>query len=380
MTKRKQNLILFLNNDDENGQKNISTKLVHSCMNRFLIDEESQFEILDVYYVAEGKEELDNLIQYIKQEKKYLPMFLTQLIANLKIPLGIGFYLYSVPSKTLFQQPFRDYIIEAFTRAQQLQDENTDTHFIFGLSIGFYSLLKQLSLPQIPSESILNSVLRLQAHMINNSINVLLMKLFSTRKTPIMVTCYHGLRLRISSKDSSDYNIAEIFGSTYQQKMTEPFLQFLTYLINRRSILRWPKRKAKKLKNLFNWFTIGDDLESWYTEIQNRDISIYPIECQLLKAQKLLTINESKNLKLRDREMNKAIRQSLADDKLPLCNKKDRLFLDERCSRFSFILLYGASSLSRDMIFYLRTFDRKEEVLLASCFKIFLFVCSLIQK
>ena len=174
---RKQNIFLFLKND-ESDQKNISTKLVHSTMNRFLIDEDAQFELIDVFYHHEDDEELNNLIESVSGQEHLvsrLPNIFQKMIEACIIPFQFGLLkytnYYSTPS--IVQQSFRYRIIEAITRAQEFEDEITDTHLIFGASIGFYTLLKQLSITRLRSETFMSSALSIQAYLVWNMINQL---------------------------------------------------------------------------------------------------------------------------------------------------------------------------------------------------------------
>ena len=178
---RKQNIFLFLKND-ESDQKNISTKLVHSTMNRFIIDEDAQFELIDVFYHHEDHEELNNLIESVSDQEHLvsrLPNIFQKMIEACIIPFQLGFKYYSTPS--IVQQSFRYRIIEAITRAQEFEDEITDTHLIFGASIGFYTLLKQLSVTRLRSETLMSSALSIQAYLVWNMINQL--KFFACAQT-----------------------------------------------------------------------------------------------------------------------------------------------------------------------------------------------------
>ena len=52
MERKKQNLILFY--EENNDEKDISSKLVRLYMNRFLVGEEDQSELSGVYYLAQN--------------------------------------------------------------------------------------------------------------------------------------------------------------------------------------------------------------------------------------------------------------------------------------------------------------------------------------
>ena len=53
MERKTQNLLIFFEEADD--EKDISSKLVRLYMNRFVIDEEDQTEIIGVYNLAKAK-------------------------------------------------------------------------------------------------------------------------------------------------------------------------------------------------------------------------------------------------------------------------------------------------------------------------------------
>ena len=65
MERKRQNLFLFFEENDD--EKDISSSLVHLYMNRFVIAEEDQTEIIGVYNLAKPNENTP-LIEFYSQE------------------------------------------------------------------------------------------------------------------------------------------------------------------------------------------------------------------------------------------------------------------------------------------------------------------------
>ena len=73
MVYRNQNLFLFYEKETE--LYDIQLQLVNSYMNRFVIEEEAQFEVAGIYHAEKSKwfelEDLDILLDSIKRAKHY---------------------------------------------------------------------------------------------------------------------------------------------------------------------------------------------------------------------------------------------------------------------------------------------------------------------
>ena len=104
MLVKKQNLFLFF---EENEHKfEISSDLVRLSMNRFIIDEEAQFEIIGVYNLKKTKEEMTNTKN--PNYKKF------------------------AKERTDKEAFDKDLISEAVDKALSHQTTSADTHFIIG--------------------------------------------------------------------------------------------------------------------------------------------------------------------------------------------------------------------------------------------------------
>ena len=121
MAKRKQNLILFLHKDI--GQKEVNTKLVHTCMNRFIIDEDAQFEVNGVYHV--DKDHFKEATEQSDRAKgKWFLSYAPKFTLN-----------YDVRQKSILGELFQNQLVDALNQAKIFEDDCTQTHIIFGLSL-----------------------------------------------------------------------------------------------------------------------------------------------------------------------------------------------------------------------------------------------------
>ena len=84
------------------------------------------------------------------------------------------------------------------------------------------------------------------------------------------------------------------------------------------------------------WLTIGDDLESWLSDIQNNAIDQYTYK--YLKTHKMLQSQDSNRVKMQDENFLEQLHESLLLSDVPIFDENDRLYIIEQCTRYSWIV------------------------------------------
>ena len=150
-----------------------------------------------------------------------------------------------------------------------------------------------------------------------------------------MVTNFHGLRMRLIHKEQIDLQIP---GNYFWPSDDRPFYRPTIERISNVCLLAHNWRE----EDFAGWLTIGDDIESWFDEIQNGYSDHFTY--RYLKSQKTMTELDSKSLKQQDPIFLKKLRKSLVHDEIPLFKKRDILVVDERFSRCSFIVKFSITN------------------------------------
>ena len=88
--------------------------------------------------------------------------------------------------------------------------------------------------------------------------------------------------------------------------------------------------------DFIEWLNIGDDLESWLSDIKNNTIDQHTFK--YLKTHRMLRSEDSRRVKIQDENFLEKLRESLFFTDVPIFDNDDRLHIDEQCSRCSFIV------------------------------------------
>ena len=292
-------------------------------MNRFIIDEDVHFEVVHIgHYRADRATDLINAMKYNKGNMHQQAWILIEFLFNGK------------SMDSFDDQPLRDEIIAVINKSQMntSEDDSVETHLIFGslltLPFGFINL--QSNTHRFSSYI---SLMR----FIHSAINKwsLEKNISATSIRPgkhIMVTTFDGLRNCLTHEQQ-----LETIRSTQNGRFDFVLERMVSIVFK---CLQWmlgvKVNYQEQNKDSIRWFLVGDDMESWLTEIQNGDSD--KLTYQYLKTHRMLMSEEARSVKKRDADVLEMFRKSLIVTDIPLFDEQDQIYVEEQCSRFTFLI------------------------------------------
>jgi len=232
---RKQHLYIFLNKN-ELKEYDISTRLVFKYMNQFVIEEEAQTEIIQLYQLQEYRE-------IPKTAKDYFWAFFGPILDQ----FWTTSFLTGRSPETILSQNVQRSILKAIEKAGMLDDGETDNHFLFGryndLLAEFrkenVTFIKELLPPVFTMQYFIYEETDLLGKFVKKILN-------STEisSNNIRVTSIQGTRYRL----------------TREAPAPEPPINVLMRDI-------WNHLDVK-LFNPSNYSILGDDIETFFNEIK----------------------------------------------------------------------------------------------------------------
>ena len=293
-------------------------KLVQSYMNRFIIDEDAHFEVVHIGHYRKDRQ--TDFIKAMKNNRGNLQQQAWILIED---------FFNESSMVPIDEQPLRDQIIAAINKSQinTLEDDSVETHLIFGSPFG------SINLQSNTHQFKLNYFMRFIFSAINKwSLEKIISATSIRPGKHIMVTTFDGFRNCLTREQQF-----ETIRST-QNSRFDFVLERMMSIVYKcvQWMLGFNVNYQDQNKDSFRWFLVGDDMESWLTEIQNGDSD--KLTCQYLKTNRMLMSEEARSVKKRDADVLEMFRESLFVTDIPIFDEQDQIYVDEQCFRCSFLI------------------------------------------
>ena len=272
---RKMHLYIFLNEKDHD-LIDISKNVVFTYVNRLIIEEDAQIEIIELNTYQDNSIKLDH--HRFNSTLIFLHNFTYILYTNS--------YNTFDPTESICGR-LQQALVNSFEKASCLEDGETENHFIFDIC------------DKVKSKSLL--------------------ALIRKCKMSIRLTFLGGYRHHLSLRAQPSANLP--LSDTWMSKIS-------------RHLEKWFISEAY---NLYRPCVLGDDIEQFFYEMQlvKKDLSQKTEHVAYLHAHQMLKNDEIRQLKLGD----SAFTQTLFDTRIPHFGLNERLFVEVWCARFSYNVL-----------------------------------------
>ena len=321
---RKQNLYIFLGQNDSDDYE-ISTKIVLKYLNRFVIEESAQVDVIQIHQLQKCENQ-ENRVHPRNLKEFFVQVVNDATSAWFEFCKVVIQAVVKRGSETTLPKQIQEPILEAIIIAGILDDNDTDAHLIFGnihiprfTDLTYNDLLGHLI--ELTSSSyymdlFLSFTLQLSTFQTADFLGTLIKRILSASvmsPNAIRVTWLDGCRLRVTGKPRAPTKIND-----WSSFMLGKILNMIPNIEDVDSL---------------NTSILGDDLERFFNDLKlGKDLEVG----NGFYSHQMLNNDIAQKVKSGDKVFLANLAETLLDKQIPLFSRDDQLFFEIFCARRTF--------------------------------------------